>query len=337
MKQAQNVPILKFGAEIFNRQLTALLNEIEGVRAAQDIEHIHRMRVASRRLRSALPIFGPYLASKKFDTWQKTVREITRILGEARDTDVQIEHLTEFLSQVGSGQERTGIRRLILRLRQRRAQLQRKVNRGLKKFEQSKLAEQINKKTTDTLAIPEEVNLKDVELLRLGQKRILETLQAFLDYGPYVEQPECVKELHAMRIAAKHLRYTMEIFDPLYDEQLKPYLKAIRLTQESLGQIHDCDVWVAYLPQFEEEERQRTIEYFGNSRPFKRITPGLHLYLASRRADRETEFLKFNQQWQTWQAAGFWEKLPALLEDALKSSMSMEPETQVQTTERPLE
>jgi CHAD domain-containing protein len=76
--------------------LEAFEKEIEGVRAAEDIEYIHRMRVASRRLRAALPLFLSCLPQKQYARWMKEITGITRALGEARDADVQIAFLARF-------------------------------------------------------------------------------------------------------------------------------------------------------------------------------------------------------------------------------------------------
>ncbi|MEW6731483.1 MAG: CHAD domain-containing protein [Acidobacteriota bacterium] len=53
--------------------------------------------------------------------------------------------------------------------------------------------------------------------------------------------------LHELRIEAKRLRYLLEFFESCYGKRLERYLEAIRLLQEILGNIHDCDVMVEFL------------------------------------------------------------------------------------------
>jgi len=55
-----------FGADVIEKHLMAMTKEIEGVVNSEDIEYIHRMRVASRRLRSALPLFRACFRKIKF-------------------------------------------------------------------------------------------------------------------------------------------------------------------------------------------------------------------------------------------------------------------------------
>ena len=75
------------------RQAKQLAEQLDGVRAAEDIECIHRARVASRRLRSALKMFSDCFRGKMVKRWRKQIRRITRELGDARDKDVQIDFL----------------------------------------------------------------------------------------------------------------------------------------------------------------------------------------------------------------------------------------------------
>ncbi len=116
-----------YGAANLIRQVQAFNQEIEGVRLAQDIECLHRMRVASRRLRTALAVFEVCLPAKRVARWQKDLRKITQALGAARDTDVQIALLEQFYRELPDPIYQPGVRRLLLRLRQRREKLQGKV------------------------------------------------------------------------------------------------------------------------------------------------------------------------------------------------------------------
>lgn len=316
-----------FGTEVLLKHLQALTQEIEGVRQAQDIECIHKMRVASRRLRSALALFQDSLPPKKFPVWQKQVRRITRALGAARDTDVQIDFLVQFLGNLadveaapGVPAYHVGVERLVLRLRQRRAQLQADVMSALDRFESSRLADEMGLWLRQNLvrARLNHTSARSPYVYAQAYTTISLRLEEFLAYESYVYRPECVAELHASRIAAKRLRYTMEAFAPLYPDELQEPLRAARDVQDMAGEIHDCDVWVQYLPQFLEQERQRTLEYFGHTRPFRRFVPGI-LYLQQdrqqRRARRYREFIKFWQQ--AAQEGGVWQNLRQTLQAGL--------------------
>src|ERR1044072_3978505 len=73
-----------------------LADEAEGVLDTSDIERVHDMRVATRRLRAALEVFQPCFPKKRFRAALKEVKALADALGEPRDRDVHIADLTEF-------------------------------------------------------------------------------------------------------------------------------------------------------------------------------------------------------------------------------------------------
>jgi CHAD domain-containing protein len=231
--------------------LHALMAEMDGVRQAQDRECVHRMRVASRRLRSVLPLFGPSLLRQTCARWRKQLRRVTRALGAARDTDVQMACVQQFLHDSASPEEHAGVERLLLRLEQRRQAQQGAVVKALERFAARQLGEEMEERLKQVVSQSESygVDVPGRRVYRQTRKGILKRLNAFEAYAPYVPQPECVKELHAMRIAAKRLRYIMQALAPLYPDELAEPIQAARLCQSRLGAIHDCDVWIDTLPR----------------------------------------------------------------------------------------
>jgi CHAD domain-containing protein len=324
-----------FATEALLKRLQALTQEMEGVRQAQDIECIHRMRVASRRLRSAITLFEECLPRKKLPDWQKQVRRITRALGAARDTDVQIglldqvlRHLQESSTEgVDENMRRysPGIERLRLRLRQRRAKLQTDVIGALDAWEASQVTEELGQTLRQQLV---QARLSQVEASSPGvyqQAYLITSLrqEEMLAYDASVYHPEQVEELHAMRIAAKRLRYTIEVFAPLYDDGLKQPLQTTREVQDVLGDIHDCDVWVQVLPRFMEEERARTLEYFGHTRSFGRLAAGLMYLQQERQQHRAERYQEFVEFWRQTQKQDVWGGLRQTLRSRLAEAVSL--------------
>lgn len=311
-----------FGAEALLKRLQALVQEIPGVRQGEDIECIHRMRVASRRLRSALPLFADCLPGKRAQEWLRDVRRITRALGSARDTDVQVDFVAGFLEAATDDRYRPGIERLLLRLRQKRAGLQAAVIAALDRFEADHVAAEMAQVLRQTIV---QARLQRVEsvsplLFQEAAAAIALRLEEMLAYESCIPHPERIEELHAMRIAAKRLRYTMEVFAPAYPGELKDPLRMVRDAQEMLGAIHDCDVWVAYLPQFLEEERARTVAYFGRARAMARLVPGIHYLQEERRRTRSTTYKQFVEFWKQVREKKAWDELHVLLQAGVDES-----------------
>jgi CHAD domain-containing protein len=92
----------------------------DGTLLGEDIEELHAMRVSSRRLRAAMDAFEEAFPRTSFRPLLRQVKEITDVLGEARDLDVAIERLAGLLTEMRED-ERPGIEGLIARYREERA------------------------------------------------------------------------------------------------------------------------------------------------------------------------------------------------------------------------
>ena len=97
-----------------------LVEQVPGVRRGDDIEHLHDLRVAARRLRAVLEVFEGAFPKKRHARVLREVKQHTERMGDARDLDVQLEFLDRFLEAAAPG-ERPGVEWLIATLRAERA------------------------------------------------------------------------------------------------------------------------------------------------------------------------------------------------------------------------
>jgi len=99
-----------------------LADHAAGVLDVGDIERVHDMRVATRRLRAALEVFEPCFPRKRLQADLGEVKDLADALGERRDRDVAIAALEDLVAKMPAP-DRTGIESLIERLHdeQRRA------------------------------------------------------------------------------------------------------------------------------------------------------------------------------------------------------------------------
>ena len=74
-------------AEYIGKQLKALARHVKGARKGKDIECVHQLRVASRRIRGALQMFRACFPARKGKRWRKATRRLTLALGPVRDRD----------------------------------------------------------------------------------------------------------------------------------------------------------------------------------------------------------------------------------------------------------
>jgi CHAD domain-containing protein len=100
-----------------------------GVLDLEDIEPLHDMRVASRRLRAALEVFRPCFPRKRYKRALKMVKALADALGERRDRDVSIAFLAGFLEDAPAA-DRARVGNLLAGLREE----QRQANERLRQF-----------------------------------------------------------------------------------------------------------------------------------------------------------------------------------------------------------
>src|SRR5215218_1226053 len=113
-------PFAVAAARIVRRRADELFAHREGVLDTSDIERVHDMRVASRRLRAVLEIFAPCFPQGDFKTALRDVKALADALGERRDPDVHIEAMEAFERDI-QATNRPGIDALVARLRDRQA------------------------------------------------------------------------------------------------------------------------------------------------------------------------------------------------------------------------
>ena len=312
-----------FAAERILGHLKDLRKEIPGVRRNEDIEPLHRMRVASRRVRSALALLGDAAAAPA--SAGREVRTITRRLGAARDRDVQIQWLVSFREGDAAKGDHQGVDRLLLRLRQERGRLQPKLERLLLRLEEgdgiARLEEHLHRQRL-AASLGEEEPGWVADARRRAYQDLGILAERLLSYEPYLSRPEAAEQHHAMRIRAKALRYGLELFSPLYDDELDPLADRIRKLQSALGEVHDGDVWVERVDRFLEEERRRALDYLGHARSLSRLVPGARAVREDRARAREEAHRKARELWERFAQEDLWGQIRTTLgKDVVPSAL----------------
>lgn len=106
-----DAPFARAAAEALDTQLRELYKNLDGT-IDGDVEALHDMRVASRRLRAAMSVFESAFPAKEFRPLEREAARVTDSLGAVRDADVQIEYLSKQRDQA-SPAEKVGLDALI--------------------------------------------------------------------------------------------------------------------------------------------------------------------------------------------------------------------------------
>ena len=204
-----------------------------------EIKGVHDMRVATRRLRSALRDIGPFLDKEALKNVKKELKKISDALGEVRDRDVAIGALKNLSEEAENDAVRTGIEQLIK---------EKIAERNAARIE---LTTVITAENIDGLRETFAAALKEAlrGRVRVGfndaaGRAVAANLDDILGLAPRLYKPFKRNGLHKLRIAAKRLRYSLELFALCRGSDAKSLAKEISRMQDFLGELHDCDIWI---------------------------------------------------------------------------------------------
>ncbi|MDP1856410.1 MAG: CHAD domain-containing protein [Candidatus Nitrotoga sp.] len=223
--------------QAFQRIAGECLAQLQGnvAELGQDPEYMHQARVAVRRLRSALSLFGVVLPEAFVGVMQE-LRWIMGYLGPARDWDVFV---TQTLPQIA---EQLPDNRALARLQADAA--------GLRAARRQAALETVRSQRYTRLVLTfglqlvrqAELQAESVALNEFATQTLTRQHKRVRRKGRRLAALNTA-ERHALRIAAKKLRYAAEFFAGLYPhKRARLYLAALAELQDVLGTLNDAAV-----------------------------------------------------------------------------------------------
>ncbi len=221
---------------LLRQRLVSLLQAMPAAQAG-DASSVHQARVASRRLREALPVLGARADDEQLDRVQKRVRRITRALGPVRELDVTLLLLAE-LEGRGAAPARA-IERVRSAVVEERLQRRREMLDEIKPSRLDKLRRRLVR-----VAAPEERphitrNARAEAAAQSAQRA--RNLRAAIERAGGIYLAE---RLHRVRIEAKKLRYALEIQRELAKSRAIAGLSRLKTQQDLLGRMHDLEILI---------------------------------------------------------------------------------------------
>jgi CHAD domain-containing protein len=222
---------------LLQRRVHALERALPEARGG-DAGAVHKARVASRRVREALPVVLANAPARKAERLGRRFRRITGALGPVRELDVTLGVLETTAAQLP--ERAASLHRVAQALQAERDRHQQEMLGRLENVDVDRLVRQL-----DTLAgvtgVQPPVVAQSVSraVLAVRVVRRVRNLQDAMSAAGALYAPE---PLHAVRIATKKLRYALEL---AHEFRLLPSRRPLRLLegmQETLGQLHDLQV-----------------------------------------------------------------------------------------------
>ena len=230
-----------FGAVLTHCLHHALANE-DAILQALDPEGVHQMRVALRRLRSAIGAFGKPLRTNEIARLRSEAKWLADQLGKARDYDVFISETLEPLMAMRPSDERLALFERLIRSQREEAWRAAREAIGSARYRLLMIdlgcaiaCEAWRSDETE----PEAAAILASTLTSHAKRVLAKRLSKASDLGERIEQLD-IAERHQLRIELKKLRYAGEFFESLFPPKAtSAYLKTVAELQQIFGYLND--------------------------------------------------------------------------------------------------
>ncbi|MFC2031474.1 CHAD domain-containing protein, partial [Chloroflexota bacterium] len=248
-------PMSEAGRKVLRYHFRHLLYHEPGTRLGEDIEALHDMRVATRRMRAAFRVFGDHYEHNSVAPLKKGLRRTGRALGAVRDLDIFQAKIETY--QAGLPESRQGgMDDLLSALTVRRGDARQRMISYLDSNKHRRLVGRLDRfvETEGLYSLsshpggddPRPYQVRDLAPVAVYER--LAQVRAYDEWVTILNVP--LTRLHALRIACKRLRYTLEYFREVLGPGTKSLIKELVVMQDHLGDLQDAVVASGILRDF---------------------------------------------------------------------------------------
>ncbi|HEU4783063.1 MAG TPA: CHAD domain-containing protein [Ktedonobacterales bacterium] len=277
-------PLAQVGQEALDKQFTRISDFVEPVCDHSDVEDIHQMRVAIRRLRTMAHLLEttPAFRLKRVQRLRKQLQPLADRLGGVRDLDILLETLAEYEHSIESEGESSETHSSLREdIEQRREKALKRLRKTLRLPTTQRMLDQ-----PDTIAnrlVAHNKSAQQLLVRHVAGSALWSRYEAILRFETEVDGASEASQLHPLRIACKHLRYALELFSDDDDPCAQSLLRTLKEVQTHLGDLQDSVFAIALLDQLP------------NDHPDDALLAGFHAVQET----RQTSLLKhFTPLWE---------------------------------------
>ena len=261
-----------------------------------DDEVVHRMRVATRRMRSAFDVFDGAFTEKTVRQFRKPLKRTGRVLGAVRDLDVLLQHMHAYAAELPEA-DAAAFAPLIAAWEEERELHLAELRDYLHSDDYREFCDRfsvfVHSDDKGAAAAEEVIPGVTKHIAQLAPLMIMRRYTDILAFGPVLETAtlDC---LHALRIQCKKLRYTMEFLQELLGPEAKKLIKHVTGMQDYLGHLQDDQTAGEIITQFVQglDQRQAHLPLAERLNPAPLLT-----YLADRQLRKHSLLTGFPEAW----------------------------------------
>jgi len=212
------------------RHVRWLLAHDPGARLGREPESLHQMRVATRQLRAVLRAARPLLMPEWADSLRDELRWLGRLLGPARDLDVQLAYFREESAALDA-RDRRPLTPFIAHLETQRHNVQEVLLSELKSARYLDLIRRLQEAPQDPTAVESTMTLRD-----LAKQEFTKLRNAIRQASHALNNAN----IHKTRIKTKRARYAAELAEPTTGKPATRFINKARAVQDVLGLHQDA-------------------------------------------------------------------------------------------------
>ncbi|NJM04984.1 CHAD domain-containing protein [Candidatus Gracilibacteria bacterium] len=254
------------------------------------------MRVATRRMRVILQVLDGVAPAPEIRMYRRGLRRIARAAGAVRDTDVFIANIQAAAAAL-TPDDAAGLSPLIASLQADRAAAYEQL---LARLDNAAYAEFKRDFASFITGHCDKWSMRRRVRDMAGSTiwGYYEALRSHVPDDSIVSLADDPEELHEMRIAGKHLRYLLEMFEDIFGERVQAALEPLMGFQDHLGTINDISVAADYVASLSVDAAAR---------------PALDAYVAGRYAERDRLIAELPERWFKLNGGTYRRKLMELI------------------------
>jgi CHAD domain-containing protein len=303
-------PMSEAGRKTFRFHYRRLVYHEPGTRLGKDIESLHDMRVATRRMRAAFRVFGQHYEPKAVRSYRKGLKRTGRALGPVRDLDVFRAKVQSYLSSLPQSQQHD-LDGFLAVLEAHHDSARERMNAYLDSGKYAGFKDRFGQ-FVDTEGMGSRPVILDGgeppphRVRHIAPVVIYQRLAAVRAFDEWVSLPNPLPErLHSLRIACKRLRYTLEFFREVLGPDTKTLIKSIVIIQDHLGNLQDAVVARALLTNYLQRGTWGRGTVPGEQAMASVDAPSVEAYRAAKQVELEHLLESFPEIWRQLQEEEF--------------------------------
>ncbi len=238
---------------ILRRQFAKCRINDPGTRIGEDIERLHDMRVATRRMRAAMQLYEPFLPATLLRL-QKELRWLGQVLGAVRDLDVHLEQIDTWGQSLPESElpALDAIRELLHRQRKvARTRMLRSMDSRRYQRLTERITALLQRGPTRRLAVA------SPPILEVAPGLIEQRLADVRRRADRIKRRSAARKYHKLRILCKRLRYALEFHSEIYGKRAARVIRPLVVLQDLLGDHQDADVGAAWMRELAERQGRK--------------------------------------------------------------------------------